>query len=98
MNWSFADRKGDLTISNFDQRSYSTGLNGLSSLEINKFGGSLGQIGGPDIGLNSGSVTGSFINNGSTPAGGVAGKFNIGGDNYQATGVFGGSGTPTTPH
>jgi len=98
MNWSFADRTGDLTISNFDQRSYSTGLNGLSSLEINKFGGSLGQIGGPDIGLNSGSVTGSFINNGSTPAGGVAGKFNIGGDNYQATGVFGGSGTPTTPH
>jgi hypothetical protein len=100
MNWSFADRKGDLTISNFDQRSYSTGLNGLSqpSLDINKFGGSLGQIGGPNIGLNSGSVTGSFINNGSTPAGGVAGKFNIGGDNYQATGVFGGSGTPTTPH
>ena len=96
MNWSFRDRNGDLTISDFDDRSYSTGAHGLTqpSLDVNQFSGSLKQTGGPDIGLTSGSATGSFVNNGSVAAGGVMGKWGVEGDRYQATGVFGGAGTP----
>jgi hypothetical protein len=41
-----------------------------------------------------GNATGSFVNNGSVAAGGVMGKWNVQGDNYQATGVFAGSGNP----
>ena len=90
MNWSFAGRSGDLNISNFDQRSYSTGPNGLSqpTRDVNQFGGSLKQTEGPDIGLRSGSVTGSFVNNGSVAAGGVMGKWGVDGANYRATGVL----------
>jgi hypothetical protein len=96
MNWSFANRRGDLTISNFNERSYSTGPNGLSqpTRDVNQFGGSLTQTKGPDIGLRSGNATGSFVNNGSAAAGGVMGKWNVEGESYQATGVFGGKGTP----
>jgi hypothetical protein len=96
MDWSFRDRNGDLSISNFDERSYSTGPQGLTqpSLDINKFGGSLTQTGGPDIGLTSGSATGSFVNNGSTAAGGIVGNWSVGGPAYRATGIFAGSGTP----
>jgi len=93
MNWSFANRTGDLTISNFDARSYSTGANGLTQPSL-EFSGSLKQTGGESIGLTSGSVTGSFVNNGPVAAGGVMGKWGVEGDRYQATGVFGGTGTP----
>jgi hypothetical protein len=51
MHWSFANRLGDLTISNFDNRSYGTGENGLKqpSLDVNQFGGSLAQLSGQSI-------------------------------------------------
>jgi hypothetical protein len=76
MNWSFANRTGDLTISNFDARSYSTGANGLTQPSL-EFSGSLKQTGGESIGLTSGSVTGSFVNNGPVAAGGVMGKWGV---------------------
>jgi hypothetical protein len=96
MNWSFADRSGDLTISNFDNRSYSTGASGLTqpSLDINKFGGSLTQTDGPSIGLTNGSVTGSFVNSDTVAARGVMGNWGVQGNNYEASGVFAGAGTP----
>jgi hypothetical protein len=94
MGWSFADRSGDLTISNFDQRTYRADNLSQPNQNINQFGGSLKQIDGPSIGLTSGSATGSFVNNGSVAAGGVMGNWGVEGDRYKATGVFGGSGTP----
>jgi hypothetical protein len=92
MNWNFGQRTGDLTISNFDSRSYGTGPNGLSQpVDINRFSGSLNQISGPSIGSMTGNATGSFVNNGpSNPAAGVIGNWNVRSDTYGATGVFAG--------
>ena len=49
MNWNFGARNGDLTISNFDSRSYGTGPGGLAqpNVNLNQFGGSLTKSGGP---------------------------------------------------
>jgi hypothetical protein len=96
MHWNFASRLGDLTIRNFDSRSYGTGVNGLKqpSLDINQFGGSLTQLGGQSIGSMTGNATGSFVNNGTVAAGGVMGNWNVGSASYQATGIFGASGIP----
>jgi hypothetical protein len=98
MNWSFQQRSGGLTISNFDNRSYGTGPTGLTQVPninqpnsyLNQFTGSLTQLSGPSINLNSGNATGSFVNNGSTPAAGVIGNWTVQGDAYGATGVFAG--------
>jgi hypothetical protein len=92
MNWDFANQNGDLTISNFDSRSYSTGEGGLTqpSLDVNQFGGSLHQIDGPSINNISGSVTGSFVDNGDIRAAGVMGNWNLNSQNYKATGIFAG--------
>ena len=94
MNWNFAQRNGDLTISNFDNRSYGTGQGGLTQpVDINKFSGTLSQIGGP----MTGNATGSFVNNGpnNRVLVGVIGNFNVHGDGYGATGVFGAGPAPT---
>jgi hypothetical protein len=98
MNWSFAHRKGDLTISNFDSRHVNGGLTfgsgpyGMTQIpNLNQFAGSLSGSG------LSGSATGSFVNNGSVAAGGVIGNWNVGDSNYKATGIFGGAGTPVLP-
>ena len=96
MTWSFADRSGDLTITNFDHRSYSTEGDGPGltqpSLDFNKFAGSLHQIDGPPIGDMTGNVTGSFVRP-LTDAGipsGVLGNFGLGSNDYKATGIFAG--------
>ncbi len=104
MSWDFAARKGDLTISNFDGRSYSTNPYGNTpnqltqpSLDFNKFGGSLSQTAGPTIDTMTGGVTGSFANNivngQIIKAGGVLGNWNVGSDAYRAAGIFAGSAT-----
>jgi hypothetical protein len=96
MNWDFAQRRGDLAINNFDGRSYSTGPNELlqPSLDINQFGGALSQTAGPSIGAMTGQATGSFVNRGSTAAGGVMGNWGVRGNAYRATGIFGGARVP----
>lgn len=97
MNWSFAQRAGDLAINNFDGRSYATNANGLSqpSLDINRFSGALHQVGGPLIGNMNGGAVGSFVNDGpNRPAAGVIGNWNVEAQNYRATGIFAGSGNP----
>ena len=38
----------------------------------------------------AGGAAGSFVNNGSTVAGGVMGNWNVANDRYKATGIFGG--------
>jgi hypothetical protein len=96
MNWNFASRSGDLTISNFDNRSYSTNPGnqpgGLTQpVDINKFSGTLHQVGGPSLVNMTGGATGSFVNNGpANPAAGVIGNWNVHSDAYGATGVFAG--------
>ena len=40
---------------------------------------------------------GSFVNNGTTPAGGVIGNWNVNSANYRATGIFAGSGVSVIP-
>ena len=101
MSWNFAQRSGDLTISDFDHRSYSTDPGdepgGLTqpSLDINKFSGSLYQIGGPSIGDMRGNATGSFARplDAGIPSG-VLGNWNVGSQTYEATGIFAGGLAP----
>lgn len=99
MNWNFAPRAGDLTISNFEGRTYATLPNALTQPNpaLNRFDGVLQQTAGPSIDNLTGKATGSFVNNGSVAAGGVIGNWNVGGSNYKATGIFGGAGTPRLP-
>jgi hypothetical protein len=96
MHWNFGSRTGDLTIGNFDGRSYGTGPGALTqpSLNFNQFGGSLMQLSGPSIEATIGSARGSFVNNGPVAAGGVMGTWLVNGAAYRATGVFGGAGIP----
>ena len=89
MNWEFAQRKGELTISNFDGRSFGTGPQGLTQLgRLNQFGGDLSGDG------LVGKTTGSFARGPLSPAQGVIGNWHLGGDGYRATGIFAGSGMP----
>ena len=96
MHWNFGSRNGDLTVGNFDGRSYGTGAGGLTqpSRFLNQFGGALTQLSGPAIGPMTGSAGGSFVNNGAVAAGGVMGNFGVNSAAYRATGVFGGAGIP----
>ena len=96
MNWFFEQRAGDLTISNFDGRSYGTGELGLTqpSLDINRFTGSLTQFNGPQLTNLSGNATGSFFRRPQSPAQGVGGNFHLRANDYKATGIFAGSGMP----
>jgi len=99
MKWNFRDRDGDLTISKFDTAhvngglTFSSGVGGMKQVPAdfgykNEFTGVLSGSG------MNGSATGSFVNNGSVAAGGIMGNWNVQGQNYQATGIFGGAGTP----
>lgn len=96
MHWNFGTRTGDLTIGNFDGRSYGTGPGALiqPSLNFNQFGGSLSQLSGPSIGAMTGTASGSFVNNGAVAAGGVVGNWGVNSAAYRATGIFGGAGIP----
>ena len=96
MHWNFGSRVGDLTIGNFDGRSYGTGAGGLTqpSRNLNQFGGSLTQLSGPPIASLTGSATGSFVNDRTVAAGGVMGNWGVNSPAYRATGIFGGAGIP----
>jgi hypothetical protein len=92
MFWSFRDRQGNLTISNFDGRTFGTLPSGLTqpNRALNQFGGTLTAEG-----LN-GQAIGSFVRGPSSAAQGVIGNWRIGGGGYSATGIFGGVQTPAT--
>jgi hypothetical protein len=98
MEWDFHARSGELEIRNFDhQPTFGGGLTQVPNANEmgykNQFGGSLSGEG------LRGSVTGSFVRGPSSPAQGVIGNWNVRGqqENYQATGIFAGSGTPRGP-
>jgi hypothetical protein len=55
---------------------------------INKFSGSLAGAAGQDA--LSGGAFGSFARRGKDPAAGVVANWGVAGQNYRATGVFGG--------
>ena len=89
MDWYFASRNGQLTISHFDNHSFTAG--GLTQIPgVNQFKGAFDNL------PNSG-VVGSFANNGTVKAGGVLGNFYVNQNSYKASGIFAGSGTPHHP-
>lgn len=88
MTWNFGKRRGDLTISDFDGKT---------------FGGKMLAVPGPGSGANlfagalsgsgvGGAANGSFVGPqpGNAPKG-VIGDFGVGNSNWQANGVFGGA-------
>jgi hypothetical protein len=84
MCWNFGKRSGQLTISNFDNRSFSGTM--FAPGQVAFSGGLAGS------GL-AGAANGSFVGSpghGQTPQG-VIGNFGVAGSNYQATGIFGGT-------
>ena len=87
MGWNFAQRSGELTISNFDNRSFGTGPGGLTQPNplVNQFSGSLS---GSDL---AGNARGSFVRGPNDPTRGVIGNWNVSGGAYRATGIFAGS-------
>lgn len=91
VNWEFAQRKGDLTISNFDGQTFGTGKHGLTQVPsgANQFSGALS--GGDGL---TGKANGSFVRGPVSPAQGVIGNWNVGRNGYTATGIFAGSGVP----
>jgi trimeric autotransporter adhesin len=105
MNWSFAQRSGDLTISKFDTAAIPGGLTFQGPMTApgvvsNQFGGSLsGSVNNLPL---SGSAVGSFVNNGLTnPAAGIIGNWNIADQQrnfYKAGGILAGVGTPVPGH
>ena len=87
MSWNFAKRSGVLTISDFDDKTFSGTM--LAPGKV--------QFGGALVGSGvAGAATGSFVANGENPAGGVMGNFAVSGRNYQASGIFGGNQTSFT--
>jgi hypothetical protein len=106
MNWNFANRLGNLTISKFDTSVTPGGLTFTGDMcapgvacgggnfvtpEGNHFGGPLsGALPGNLGGPLDGNALGSFVNNGNTVAAGVIGRFEANNDLYGVAGVFGG--------
>jgi trimeric autotransporter adhesin len=94
MHWDFACRNGELTISNFDNHSFTTGAHGLTQVPgINQFSGAFTGL--PNgIGGATGSFADNIVNNQVVKAGGVLGNFYVNENTYKASGIFAGSGIP----
>ena len=77
MHWDFACRNGELTISNFDNQSFTTGAHGLTQIPgINQFCGAFTGL--PNgIGGAIGSFADNVVNNQVVKAGGVLGNFYV---------------------
>jgi hypothetical protein len=81
VDYDFGARTGQLTISNFDGRTFSGGVTGAAS-------GPAGFRGGLSGSGLTGSATGSFMTGPAGPAQGVLGAFDVGGRGYSAVGTF----------
>ena len=105
MNWNFAERAGDFEIGKFDKANFpsSGGLTFRGDLsrpgEIQShFAGNISGSLPNSAGNLSGVARGSFVNDRQgNLARGVIGNWNVGGNNYKATGIFAGSGRPPVP-
>jgi trimeric autotransporter adhesin len=87
MGWDFGKRSGLLTISNFDNKTFSGTMRAPGQV----------QFFGPLAGSNLiGTANGTFVGSpghGLTPQG-VIGNFGVANSTYQATGIFGGVAQP----
>jgi hypothetical protein len=87
MTWSFAEREGQATISDFDGFNVGGAMSATSlsgSSEPNQFGGPLSGDG------LSGALDGSFVSGPTGPAQGVIGSFDLSGSGFSATGIVAG--------
>jgi hypothetical protein len=97
MNWNFASRSGNLSISGFDKSVTPAGLSfggpmtapGQLASSPNQFSGTLSGTG--VAGALSGSANGSFVKGLSDPAANVMGNFNVANQRYIANGIFAGA-------
>jgi hypothetical protein len=88
MTWQFQTRSGQLHIKNFDGLNFNGNMN--MPVGSSQFSGGLT---GSDAA--SGSATGTFVKEGAHTRGatppGVIGNFGVKGNDYHASGVFGGA-------
>ncbi|HZP10554.1 hypothetical protein, partial [Methyloceanibacter sp.] len=83
MGWNFRTRSGLLTISNFDNRSFSGIMFAPGKVAFS------GPMAGSGL---VGAANGAFVGHGGPQ--GVIGNFGVGNSSYQATGIFGGVARP----
>jgi hypothetical protein len=101
MSWDFGERSGRFDITNFDKPN-TAGLNfggdlsmpGVPTGGLNKFSGALSGT-NENLSYLRGSVTGSFVRplSEGMPSGAL-GNWNIGNNNYKASGIFAGGLVP----
>jgi hypothetical protein len=85
----FGARSGTVSVSNYDSKSFSAGVN---------FGsGAATFSGNVTSGVASGSVTGAFAANGTDPVKGIMGNFTVTDGSWESTGIFAGSTTGVVP-
>jgi hypothetical protein len=91
MIWYFGPRSGTLTISDFDNKTFSGRMDAPGRLAANVFSGAL--VGSDHL---VGAANGAFVGSpgpGITPQG-VIGNFGVANSTWQATGIFGGTAVP----
>ena len=85
----FNARSGTVSVSNYDSKSFSAGVNFASNAPT--FSGDITS------GVASGSVTGAFAANGTDPVKGIMGNFSATDGSWSSTGIFAGSTTGVVP-
>lgn len=85
----FNARSGTVSVSNYDSKSFSAGVNFASNAPT--FSGNITS------GVASGSVTGAFAANGTDPVKGIMGNFSATDGSWSSTGIFAGSTTGVVP-
>lgn len=85
----FNARSGTVSVSNYDSKSFSAGVNFASNAPT--FSGNITS------GVASGSVTGAFAANGTDPVKGIMGNFSATDGSWSSTGIFAGSTTGVEP-
>lgn len=85
----FGARSGTVSVSNYDSKSFSAGVNFGSGAAT--FSGNI------TTGVASGSVTGAFAAKGTDPVKGIMGNFTVTDGSWESTGIFAGSTTGVVP-
>ncbi|MBA4799981.1 MAG: FecR domain-containing protein [Rhizobiales bacterium] len=80
---NFGTRTGTVSVSNYDSKSFSAGVNFGSNTPT--FSGSVTS------GVASGTVTGAFASNGTDPVKGIMGNFSVVDGTWSSSGIFAGS-------